>query len=409
MADDSSDPAALTSGTSEPSSTQAPLVAVHAPLSPSWMATCVRIAGALFFLYLFLVSIKAMGGGLKTYAQDPVNDARIHKLFAVAENPFVGLAVGILLTSIVQSSSFTTSFIIALVAAGQLDPRHAVPAIMGANIGTSVTNTLVSLAHVRHRHEFRAAFAAATVHDIFNYLTVCLLLPLEMLFGFLSTPAQWFANAFNLPEDLKIGGGFIGTITKPLINQYRHFLSDGLNLKSNAVGIIVALTGAFFLFVALIMLVRILKGLMLGRLESLFRRFFFSNAGVALIVGIVITVMVQSSSVTTSLIIPFVGAGVLTLRQVFPYMVGANIGTTCTGLLAAAAAATSGSVMVAFVHLLFNLIGAAIFVPLRRIPIALSELLARFVARNRYVALLYIAGMFIVMPVVCIYVFSLFR
>ena len=217
------------------------------------------------------------------------------------------------------------------------------------------------------------------------------------------------ASVFNLPTNLKIGGGFIGTITEPLINQYKHFLANGLNLGSDAVGIILALTGAFFLFAALIMLVRILKGLMLGRLEAMFRRFVFSNTGVALIVGIVITVMVQSSSVTTSLIIPFVGAGVLTLRQVFPYMVGANIGTTCTGLLAAAAAPTSGSVMVAFVHLLFNLIGASIFVPLRRIPITLSEILARFVGRKRYFALLYIAGMFIALPVVCIYVFALFR
>ena len=409
MVSESSDAATLPGSTSESGTAQASPAPVLGPRSSGWMATYVRIAGALFFLYLFLVSIKAMGGGLKTYAQDPANDARIHALFAIAENPFVGLAVGIFLTSIVQSSSFTTSFIIALVAAGQLDPRHAVPAIMGANIGTSVTNTLVSLAHLRHRHEFRAAFAAATVHDIFNYLTVCLLLPLEILFGLLSTPAQWLANAFNLPEDLKIGGGFISTITKPLINQYKHFLADGSNLDSNAVGIFLALTGAFFLFVALIMLVRILKGLMLGRLEALFRRFFFSNACVALIVGIVITVMVQSSSVTTSLIIPFVGAGVLTLRQVFPYMVGANIGTTCTGLLAAAAAPTAGSVMVACVHLLFNLSGAAIFVPLRQIPITLSQKLSRFVARNRYFALLYIAGMFVVMPVVCIYVFSLFR
>jgi len=409
MTHDSSDPAASRDRTSESRAAPAPLTPLHEPESSGWISTCVRVIGVLCFLYLFLVSIKAMGGGLKTYAQDPANDASIHELFAYADNPFVGLAVGILLTSIVQSSSFTTSFIIALVAAGGLDPRHAVPAIMGANIGTSVTNTLVSLAHLRHRHEFRAAFAAATVHDIFNYLTVCILLPLEYFFKVLSTPAQWMANVFNLPNDLKLGGGFIGTITKPLINQYKHFLADGLNLGSNAVGIIVALTGAFFLFVALIMLVRMLKGLMLGRLEALFRRFFFSNACVALIVGIVITVMVQSSSVTTSLIIPFVGAGVLTLRQVFPYMVGANIGTTCTGLLAAAAAPTAGSVMVAFVHLLFNLAGASIFVPLRRIPITLSEMLARFVARNRYFALLYIAGMFIVLPVACIYLFSLFR
>jgi sodium-dependent phosphate cotransporter len=409
MIDETSDSAAPPGGSSESHDEQdAPLPARGAQTS-SWMMTCVRIAGVLFFLYLFLVSIKGMGSGLKTYAKDPANEARIHTLFAYADNPFVALAVGIFLTSVVQSSSFTTSFIIALVAAGTLDPRHAVPAIMGANIGTSVTNTLVSLAHVRHRREFRAAFSAATVHDIFNYLTVCLLLPLELLFGFLSAPATWMASVFNLPDDLKLGGGFISAITKPLINQHKHFLADVLNLDSNAVGMILALTGVILLFIALIMLVRMLKGLMLGRLEALFRRFFFSSTGVALVVGIIITIMVQSSSVTTSLIIPFVGAGVLTLRQVFPYMVGANIGTTCTGLLAAAAAPTGGSLMVAFVHLLFNLSGAAIFVPLRAIPISLSRKLARIVARNRYLALLYIAGMFIVLPVLCIYLFSLFR
>ena len=117
MVSESSDPAASPGVTSESSTAQAPLVAVHGPQSPGWMMTCVRAIGVLIFLYLFLVSIKAMGGGLKIYAQDPVNEAHIHKLFAYAENPFVGLAVGILLTSIVQSSSFTTSFIIALVAA----------------------------------------------------------------------------------------------------------------------------------------------------------------------------------------------------------------------------------------------------------------------------------------------------
>ena len=120
------------------------------------------------------------------------------------------------------------------------------------------------------------------------------------------------------------------------------------------------------------------------------------------------TIMVQSSSVTTSLIIPFVGAGLLTLRQVFPYMVGANIGTTCTGLIAAAAAPTAGSVMVAFVHLLFNLIGACIFVPWRNLPIALAERLARIVAPRRYLAMVYIGVVFGLLPLICIYIFSVF-
>ncbi len=406
MANDSSGPTALSGST--PGLAGGQEASALALRAPGRAATYIRICGVIFFLYLFLVSIKAMGGGLKTYAKDPDNQARIESLFHYAESPFVALAAGILLTSLVQSSSFTSSFIVALVATGQLQPSQAVYAIMGANIGTSVTNTLVSLAHWRIRREFRSAFAAATVHDVFNYLTVLILLPLELLFGVLSILADWAAGVFNLPDDLKMGKGVIAVITKPLIDQFKHFVSDTLHVGSNAMGLILTMAGVILLFVSLIMLVRMLRGLMLGRLEALFKRFFFSNTTIALIVGLVITVMVQSSSVTTSLIIPFVGAGLLTLRQVFPYMVGANIGTTCTALLAAAAAPTSGSLMVAFYHVLFNVIGASIFLPLRGVPIALARRLAQFVARKRYLALVYVAGMFIILPIVCIYLFSLF-
>jgi sodium-dependent phosphate cotransporter len=293
-----------------------------------------------------------------------------------------------------------------LVATGELSTSQAVPAIMGANIGTSITNILVSLAHWRSRHEFRVAFSAAVVHDIFNFLTVAIMLPLELMFGLLSKIATWSAHFFNLPEDMEMGKGFVKTITEPVIHWISEFLGSSLGMTSNAVGLTLAALGVVMLFVALIMLVKMLKGLMLGRLESLFRRFFFSNTATAMIVGLVVTVMVQSSSVTTSLIIPFVGAGLLTLRQVFPYMVGANIGTTCTGLIAAAAANTGNALIVAFVHLIFNLLGAVIFIPLREVPINLSKRLSKIVARRRWFAVLYVVGIFLILPIVCMYVFS---
>lgn len=405
---DSSDSQAIADRTADSLPDRSASAPIVPALAPQRASTYWRILGALFLLYLFLVSIKAMSGGLKYYAEDPNNQAFIHSLFEGADNPFVALLAGILITSLVQSSSFTTSFIIALVAAGQLGAEQAVPAVMGANIGTSVTNTLVSLAHWRSRRQFRTAFAAATVHDIFNFLTVLLLLPLEVFFGLLSKLASLAAGAFNLPENITVGKGVVSALTKPVINQFTDFLSDICKLDRNTVGIVLAIAGVVLLFVSLVFLVRMLKGLMLGRLEGLFKRFFFSTAPIALVVGIVVTILVQSSSVTTSLVIPFVGAGLLTLRQVFPFMVGANIGTTCTGLLAAAAAPTSGSLMVAFVHLLFNAIGAAVFIPLRQIPITIACRLARFVARNRYFALLYIAVIFVLAPIVLIYVFSRF-
>ena len=377
------------------------------PPTPSLGKICARLFAVLLFLYLFLVSINAMGAGLKTYARDAANQARLESLFDYATNPFVGLAAGILLTAVVQSSSFSTSFIITLVAAGELTTAQAVPAIMGANIGTSITNTLVSLAHWRRRREFRTAFSAAICHDIFNYLTVMVLLPLELIFGILSRPAGWAASVFDLPRDMEVGKGVVKMITQPIVNHARHLLVDELQLSSTAAGLALASAGVLLLFLALVLLVRMLKGLMLGKLEALFKRVFFSSTVLSLVVGIIVTIMVQSSSVTTSLIVPFVGARLLTLRQVFPYMVGANIGTTCTALLAAAAAHTAGALTVAFVHLLFNVLGASIFIPLRRLPINISRRLARIAAGNRLIAILYIAAMFFVLPIAFIYVFSL--
>lgn len=64
-----------------------------------------------------------------------------------------------------------------------IEVRPAIPIIMGANIGTTVTNTLVSLAHSMDPKEFRRAFSGATVHDVFNWLTVLILLPLEYFAG----------------------------------------------------------------------------------------------------------------------------------------------------------------------------------------------------------------------------------
>lgn len=61
-----------------------------------------------------------------------------------------------------------------------LDVSQAVPMVMGANIGTSVTNTIVSLTQVADRNEFRRSFAAATVHDMFNWCAVIVLLSLEV-------------------------------------------------------------------------------------------------------------------------------------------------------------------------------------------------------------------------------------
>lgn len=67
----------------------------------------------------------------------------------------------------------------------------AIPIVMGANIGTSVTNTIVAIGQITNKNDFRRAFAGATVHDVFNWLTVLILLPLEVITGRLAVSTNW--------------------------------------------------------------------------------------------------------------------------------------------------------------------------------------------------------------------------
>ena len=100
------------------------------------------------------------------------------------DNPVVGLMIGILGTVLVQSSSTFTSIIVAAIGAG-MDVRIAIPMIMGANIGTSITNTLVAMTQIGNKDEFERAFAAATVHDLFNWCTVLVIFTIEVKFQYL--------------------------------------------------------------------------------------------------------------------------------------------------------------------------------------------------------------------------------
>merc|ERR1719203_1007075 len=134
------------------------------------------------------------------------------------DNPLAGLVIGILVTVLVQSSSTSTSIIITMTAANLIEVKNAIPMIMGANIGTSVTNTIVSLAQIGNKDEYRRAFAGATVHDCFNLLSVAILLPVEVATGLLMHMAQGLVNAFGITDDQEKGTkvDFLKVITKPI-------------------------------------------------------------------------------------------------------------------------------------------------------------------------------------------------
>ena len=352
----------------------------------------------VLMVYLFLVAIELFGQAMKMLGRDAAD-----ALFSGLENPFAGLAVGVLATVLVQSSSVTTCSIVAMVANG-LPLAFAVPMVMGANIGTSITNTLVSLGHVTQNAAFRRAFAGATVHDLFNFLTVLILFPLELATGFLRHGAEILVKVLTCLVPMEGGAGTfkspVKTAVKWAAKGITSILEDGLGVQGRILAGLLFLIALVLVICSLIVITKNMKILMADRIEEWLNRVLRRRGILGLVIGAVITMTVQSSSITTSLLIPMFGAGVLALEAGFPIMLGANIGTTITALLAASVTGPLG-LTIALVHLLFNLTGILIFFPfrfMRRIPIRLAEMLADLAVANRVWVLVYILGTFVVLP-----------
>ncbi|UCG50998.1 MAG: Na/Pi symporter [Candidatus Latescibacterota bacterium] len=349
----------------------------------------VRLLLLLILLYAFFVSISLLGASFKFFGK-----GFAERLLTMTSNPFTGLFIGILATSLVQSSSTITSMVVGLVAGGALSVSGAIPIVIGSNIGTSVTNTLVSVGHISRPAEFRRAFAAATIHDFFNLISVLIIFPLQLATNFLGSASSFMAR------QLEESGGL------ELINPLKTIVSPSVKLiikLTGESGVLMLIIAVVLLFVALRFIVVNLRALVIGKIERFFDKTLFRNAFTALLLGLVVTVMVQSSSITTSLTVPLAAASILTLRQIFPFALGANVGTTITAILASLVTSDQAAVTVAFAHLLFNVTGIILIWPIKRVPLYLSETLAAASIKSRLVPIVYILVVFFLIPIVLIY------
>jgi sodium-dependent phosphate cotransporter len=268
---------------------------------PPLLQGIIRVLTVAVMLYIFLVSIKLLGTGFKMFGS-----GFSERLIASTSNPFVGLFIGILATSIVQSSSTTTSTVVGFVAMGMLSIENAVPIIMGANIGTTVTCAIVSLGHVGRREEFRRAFAAASVHDFFNLMTVLILFPLEMATGFLRHTATALSRFLTGSESVAFASP-VKRVVGPAVHVIVDF-AEGLVGERAALFVVIV---AFALLIAsLYVLVLQMKALALGRAEVVIDRLMGKSGATGIVVGASVTAVIQSSSVTTSLLVPLAGAGI---------------------------------------------------------------------------------------------------
>ena len=402
-------------------------------------------------LYMFICSLSFLASGFRLVAGKQAGEIfRNSELF---NNSVAGMLIGVLVTVLVQSSSTSTSIIITMVAADLFTVKQAISLVMGANIGTSVTSTIVALAQSGEGDVFERAFAAATVHDMFNFMAVAVFLPLEAMSSYLyhlskaiidGTPG--LTSAEKPPDFLKkltkpftkmvvgIDKKLISKIAKeddpvdlaelmdkPILKYL--FEIHPPSLSDGAAGAIVLIGSLTILCLTLFLIVYLLKSILKGRIAVWLHKSVNGNIPdlkvgdltiplqwltgyFAMGVGVVVTILVQSSSITTSVLTPLVGVGVIKLERMYPTVLGANIGTCVTGVLAALAASASKlhlTLQVAYVHLFFNISGICVFYviwPLRALPINAAKFLGKTTAKYRWFALTYLFCCFLLFPLI---------
>lgn len=358
----------------------------------------VRWTNLALMLYLLLLAVSMVGSGFQWAAADEAKS-----LFVFASHPVAGLMIGIVATALIQSSSTVTSIIVGLVAGG-LPVETAIPMVMGANIGTTLTNTLVSLGHARCKEEFSRAFACATVHDFFNLIAVSIFLPLEMMFGLLDKISSWMVAPLMFDHNLSMKSmDFMGPIIKPIVNSLQGVLSA---LPGQWGGISMIILGIALIFISITMMGKLMRSLMVGRAKEMLHKAIGRGPIHGIVSGTIVTVLVQSSSTTTSLMVPLVGTNVLKVRDVYPFTLGANIGTCITALLAATAVTGPNAIyalQIALVHLTFNVLATLLIFGtpfLRELPLKLAEMLGHAAAKTKWAVTLYITLVFVAIPLV---------
>ncbi|MCT1628063.1 Na/Pi symporter [Corynebacterium sanguinis] len=366
----------------------------------NWIAVIIGI-------WVLLNGVGMIGDGFKGIAGD-----RAEELFSFAENPFVGLAIGIAATSIIQSSSTTTSIVVGMIAGG-LPLNIAIPMLFGANMGTSVTSTLVALGLAGNKKQFQQGFSMATVHDFFNLIAILIFFTLEMFTGFLGKTATAIAPSLSgTGEGVLAGifesiGDFIDMITEPLVGLAGSLVEP---LGDVWGGVVLAVLGIVLILFSIQFIGNILNALLVGKAQDILYAALGKNAFVGVLSGAAITTLVQSSSTTTALTVPLAASGKFKVRTLFPFVVGANIGTTFTGLIAAfsASGAEAEAAMAgALVHALFNTFAAILIlsVPfLRKLPPMGSDWLAAMATKNKLYVFAWIGGVFFLLPILAVFI-----
>ena len=248
----------------------------------------------------------------------------------------------------------------------------------------------------------RRAFAAAVVHDWFNLLSIVIFLPLEVAFGLLERLSSALVGAVEALGSLDAKGlDVLDSVVEPVSGLFHVMVTPLPDLWA---GIALIVIGMATILLAIARLGTSLKTVMVGRASQIMHTAIARGPISAIFSGTVATVLVQSSSTTTSLMVPLAGSGGFRLREVYPFTLGANIGTAITAILAATVVTDgnqTAALQIALAHFLYNLLGVAVIYGLPwlgGLPLMGAQWLADLGSRRKGLAIAYILSAFFIIP-----------
>lgn len=372
-------------------------------------------------VFLFICSLEGVGYGFKLMFKEWAKV--ILSMVESGVAPFAGLAVGVLATTLLESSSAvvaTTMVSMAGMVASGLPLssaiRFGVPMVLGANVGTTVGNTITLFAIRRSttREEFNSTIPGVVVDDIYEFLTICLFFPLELATGFLSKTATSLGFfLFNILKLEKVLSIFENTIIDiliedPIIKPMGEFFVNIFGPRFSGI-----LLFAFWFVVVVISIDFLISKGLKKLIQSDWAENVtsaFSSPFKSFATGFSITWLVGSSSIGTSLAIPMIATRMVKLDEAYPYLCGCNIATTVD--LAQIYGYIAGGiigVMLGSAHVFLNILALLLWLvtPLRIVPIRIAQGIGEFMSSRRYSALLllgYAITIFIIVPLIVILV-----
>jgi sodium-dependent phosphate cotransporter len=381
----------------------------------------IRLAITLFLsIFFFIASLEGVKSGFKLIFSEW--QSNILNMVQSDTAPVTGLAVGILSTALVQSSSAVVAATMVsmsgMVAIGlplQDAIVFGVPMILGANIGTTVTNTLVAFGVKRGMtmREFKNTIPGVLVDDVYEALTITIFFFLEMTTGFISKTVIYMGDFYT--EVLKMEdffGAFDKTIIdiiikEPLVKPMKDIIVGALGNKMG--GVVIFVVWFAVIIVSMSMITKGLEKLIETEWESKVKT-AFDNPVRGFFTGFSITFLVGSSSIGSSLVIPFLATRVVDLKKAYPYLCGCNMATTVD--LSQIYGYIAGGVvgmMLGTAHVMLNIMALIIWLvsPLRFVPVMIAEKLGEMITENQnaaYSLLAWVLVVFFVIPLVIIYV-----